>query len=54
MGENDAKSLMTMVYGDFGGPGQRKNKANLPDISMELSLSGSRYVESAGRWLKLR
>jgi hypothetical protein len=21
-----------MTYGDFGGPGQRKNKANLPDL----------------------
>ena len=24
---NDAKSIITMVYGDFDEPGQRKNKA---------------------------
>ena len=27
--ENDVKSMWTMVYGDFDGPRQRKNKANL-------------------------
>ena len=27
--ENIVKSISTMVYGDFGGPRQRKNKANL-------------------------
>jgi len=28
-GQNDAKSMLTMVYGDFDGPERRKNKANL-------------------------
>ena len=27
-GQNDAKIVMTMVYGDLNGPGRRKNKPN--------------------------
>ena len=27
-GQNDVKSVSIMVYGDFDGPGRRKNKAN--------------------------
>ena len=27
-GQNDVKSIITMVYGDYDGQGQRKNKAN--------------------------
>jgi len=27
-GQNDVKSILTMGYGEFGGPGRRKNKPN--------------------------
>jgi len=32
-GQNDVKSIITMVYGDFDGPGRRKNKPNSKPIS---------------------
>ena len=33
--QNDVKSILTMVYGDFNGPGRRKNKANSKPIRQE-------------------
>jgi hypothetical protein len=32
-GHNNVKSVLTMVYGDFGGWKQRKNKPNSKPIS---------------------
>jgi len=32
-GQNDVKSRLTMVYGDFDGPGRRKNKAKQSQLS---------------------
>jgi len=29
-GQNDVKSILTTVYGDFSGPRRRENKANMP------------------------
>jgi hypothetical protein len=41
-GQNDVKSILTMVYGDFSGPRRRKNKAN------------SKHVLSAVEWANLQ
>jgi len=37
-GQNDVKSVFTMVYGDLGGPEQRKNKAKQTQTQAERGL----------------
>jgi hypothetical protein len=32
-GQNDVKSIVAMVYGDFDGPGRRENKAGQSQFS---------------------
>jgi len=49
-GQNDVKSILTMSYGDFDGPGRRENKANSKPIAglwLEIrnGLNGSRIME---------
>jgi len=43
-GQNDVKSILTMVYGDFCGPRLRENKANSkPNKANLLAFSGQRH-----------
>jgi len=43
--QNNAKLVITMVYGDFNDFGQRKNKANLKPKKMDSRLRGNDNVE---------
>ena len=38
-GQNDVKSILTMVYGDFGVPRRLKNKANSKPIKANFDCS---------------
>ena len=39
-GQNDVKSILIMVYGDFDGPSQRKNKPNQTQFMLAPSTAG--------------
>jgi len=42
---------MTRLYGDFGRPGRRKNKANSKPISWRVGLKKpGKLVDIAGLW----
>ena len=49
-GQIGAKSVMIMVYGDYGGRGWRKNKANSKPIkpNVYLTAENAEYAEQKG------
>jgi len=48
-GRNDVKSILTMVYGVFDGPRQRKNKANSkPNKANRQPLAGNPKLDNSG------
>jgi len=49
--QNDFKSILTMVYGDYDGPGQRKNKANQSQFQSQNYPKRGR-AETRGRTMR--